>query len=121
MYATIIWAVCFISVIIIPIMSIVLGKIFRDNPPKEINRWKGYRTSRSMASQEAWDFANYTMGKRMFILGLWMLGITIVVHCLFIKASMVAISIETVSLVIAQSVASILITVSIEKLLKERF
>jgi len=30
---------------------------FRYNPPQEINPMMGYRTKRSMKSQEAWDFS----------------------------------------------------------------
>lgn len=36
---------------------IILGMVMKRYPPKEINDFYGYRTSRSKVSQEAWDFA----------------------------------------------------------------
>lgn len=39
-------------------MMLVLAFLFKRFPPKKINYWYGYRTPRSMRSQEAWDFAN---------------------------------------------------------------
>jgi uncharacterized membrane protein len=47
----------FIHLLIGPLM-LVLSYIFKRFPPKKINHWYGYRTSRSMRSQEAWDCAN---------------------------------------------------------------
>ncbi len=38
-------------------------------PPKKINGLYGYRTSRSMQSQEAWDFSQKYSTKIMLILG----------------------------------------------------
>lgn len=37
---------------------VLLAAIFKAFPPKKINMWYGYRTERSMQSQEAWDAAN---------------------------------------------------------------
>ncbi len=39
-------------------------------PPKTINGLYGYRTSRSMQSQEAWDFSQKYSSKIMLILGI---------------------------------------------------
>ncbi|QOI97015.1 MAG: SdpI family protein [Flammeovirgaceae bacterium] len=39
-------------------LMLVLSFLFKQFPPKKINHWYGYRTPRSMRSQEAWDFAN---------------------------------------------------------------
>lgn len=44
--------------LLIPLMMIGVGLLFKNNSPKKINWVYGYRTSRSMASQEAWDYAN---------------------------------------------------------------
>lgn len=58
--------------LLIPIMMMVFGWIFLRRPPREINGVYGYRTSRSMASKEAWDFAHRYFGKIWFWLGLGM-------------------------------------------------
>ncbi len=47
-----------ISHIVIGPLLTIIGVIVKYNPPKKINSLYGYRTSRSMKSQEAWDVAN---------------------------------------------------------------
>jgi uncharacterized membrane protein len=39
-------------------LLLVLSFLYKKFPPKKINQFYGYRTSRSMKSQEAWDCAN---------------------------------------------------------------
>jgi uncharacterized membrane protein len=39
-------------------LILVLALVFKRLPPRKINRWYGYRTPRSMRSQEAWNRAN---------------------------------------------------------------
>ena len=54
---------------IIPILTgplvIIIMLITLKYPPRNINSIYGYRTKRSMASQEAWDFAQPYSGKLM--------------------------------------------------------
>ena len=59
---------------LIPLTMIGFGWIFLNKPPKNINGIYGYRTARSMASKEAWDFAHKYMGKLWFRLG-WVCAI----------------------------------------------
>lgn len=51
------------TVLILPVLMVVFGQIFRTHPPKDINWVYGYRTKRSTSSQEAWDFAHAHIGK----------------------------------------------------------
>jgi len=37
---------------------LAVGLIYKFFPPKKINNWYGYRTARSMNSQEVWEYAN---------------------------------------------------------------
>ena len=46
------------------------GVVFWMYPPKKINEFYGYRTTRSRKSQEAWDFAQKYSAKMMTVLGL---------------------------------------------------
>lgn len=55
-------------------LFIVLGYYFAKFPPKKINNFYGYRTPRSMKSQEAWDFAQVYGAKKMMVAGLIMLA-----------------------------------------------
>ena len=48
-------------------LMLVLTFIFKRFPPKKINHLYGYRTPRSMRSQEAWDFANRFSGRALVI------------------------------------------------------
>lgn len=121
MSGSVLWLICLFAVLIVPLMMVILGKIYKDNPPKEINNVKGYRTRRSMASQEAWNYANKLMGKIQFTVGLCMLIVSVIVHLLFLNASLNAISIETVALVLVQSLVLVLSNVPVEKSLKEKF
>lgn len=54
--------VVFIIGVLLSILTI-LGVLLFNNPPKEINPWYGYRTSKSMKSKANWDFANKLAGK----------------------------------------------------------
>lgn len=91
---------------LIPAVMIFFGIFFKYNPPKNINGISGYRTTRSMKSQQTWDFAQaYYAGISLFsgivmfipsiILmfvfkqdycsaSLWIVGIQVVVICLSI-------------------------------------
>ncbi len=43
----------------------LLAKVFRIWPPRKVNAWYGYRTWRSMRSQEAWDEAQRYSARAM--------------------------------------------------------
>ena len=49
--------------LLIPLSMVFFGWRFTHRPPKDINGWYGYRTRRSMASQQAWDFAHKYIGR----------------------------------------------------------
>jgi uncharacterized membrane protein len=48
---------------------IVAGLIMLQSPPRKINIWYGYRTSRSRQSQAHWDFAQRYSSKLMTRIG----------------------------------------------------
>jgi uncharacterized membrane protein len=58
-----------IPIIVSPIF-IIAGLLLWLKPPKKINHIYGYRTSISMKSQEAWDYAQVLSGKQMVYMGL---------------------------------------------------
>ena len=51
------------TVLMLPVIMVIFGWVFRTHPPKDINWVYGYRTKRSVSSQEAWDFAHAHIGK----------------------------------------------------------
>jgi len=55
--------------LLIPIVITGIGLLCRYKPPRRINAIYGYRTARSMASQEAWDTAHCLYGHIMLRVG----------------------------------------------------
>ena len=56
------------------------GAVFWAYPPRQINEFYGYRTTRSRKSQEAWDFAQKYSAKMMTVLGLVALIVAAAAH-----------------------------------------
>lgn len=71
-----------VTSLLIPIITILIGLFFTYHPPKEINSLYGYRTARSMASQEAWDAAHSISGRVYLRLGLAITAIVITINLL---------------------------------------
>ena len=111
-----------ICVVLVPIIAIITGYKMKTKPPKEINNTVGYRTRRSKASQEAWDFANVYCGKNTFIYGIVSLPVSIAFYALLtvsahwgeLLAMLVVILVQTVTMTIAMIVPT-------EMKLKEKF
>ena len=55
--------VMYLMLFIVPAILFIVGTIMKKKTPKKINGLVGYRTARSMASQEAWDYANARMAE----------------------------------------------------------
>lgn len=52
-------------------LFMAISVIFKLYPPKKINNFYGYRTTRSVKSQQAWDFAQRYSAKKMIMAGLF--------------------------------------------------
>ena len=98
----------------VPILMLVTGIVFQKHAPKEINGFIGYRTRRSMQSQEAWDYANKRMGEIWLALGVILLVVSIPLTLLFAENGL------TIAM-IAQVVALILSIIPVEVELKAKF
>lgn len=66
------------SNLILPVLMIVIGKVFVKKPPGKINGIYGYRTRRSMKNQDAWNFAHCYCGKLWWKAGWVMLPLSVV-------------------------------------------
>ncbi len=62
--------VYWVSDLIFPVILLITGLLMSKYPVKKINSGVGYRTSRSMASQEAWDYANTRFPKIYLVTGI---------------------------------------------------
>ena len=57
------WLFTLVTVLLIPGCMLYFGRRFQQKPPERINSGYGYRSTRSMRSQEAWDFAQVYSGR----------------------------------------------------------
>lgn len=62
----------------LPVLMILIGKLFVKNPPNKINNIYGYRTSRSMKNQDTWNFAHLYCGKLWWKIGWSMLPLSVI-------------------------------------------
>ena len=72
------WVFMTICNLMIPVMMIVIGKVFIKKPPKTINGIYGYRTSRSKKNQDTWNFAHFYCGKLWWKIGWVMLPLAVI-------------------------------------------
>lgn len=64
--------------ILIPLIMILFGALLRNNPPKEINNYYGFRTKRSMRNIQTWEFANRYFGSLWLREGIFTLAMALV-------------------------------------------
>ena len=56
------WIFMFCSDLLVPVVMLAGSWWFLKKPPRQINRFYGYRTMRSMRNQDTWDFAHRCCG-----------------------------------------------------------
>ena len=107
--------------LIIPAAMIGCGRLLQKKPPKNINGAFGYRTTRSMKSQDAWDFAQVYCGRLWARLGLALLPLS-VVPLLFVRGRDMAVIGNTAIIVAAVQLIPFLGSiVPVERALKKTF
>lgn len=96
----------FASCMLVPVIILVIALVSKARPQQDINSMIGYRSSRSMASQENWDKAQQLMAKYLLAAGV-VLTVVSLVFAVFIvnrltgSAPFIAIAILTVIQVVA--------------------
>lgn len=71
------WIFMLFMDLLIPLLMVGLGKLLAKHPPKRINGVSGYRTKRSMKTQETWEFAHRYFGNLWFRLGLVLIPLSV--------------------------------------------
>lgn len=107
--------------LLMPALMTVFGWVFLHRPPREINGMYGYRTSRSMASKEAWNFAHEYMGKLWFRLGLALFPLTVLAMLPCLGRGEGAVGIWGGSLCLVECALMMLPIIPTEKALKRTF
>ncbi len=117
-----IWILMFCTILLLPIILIVIGWIFKKyTPPYSKNAFFGYRTKMSKLNPETWEFAHKHFGKNSFVLGVIMLPISILSLLAYINADSETIAIVGTVVVSIQAVVFICAIFPTEKALKENF
>lgn len=59
-----------IVVLVLPVISLAIGLLWRSHPPQKINALYGYRTRMSMKNEDTWSFAHAYCRKFCLYFGL---------------------------------------------------
>ena len=116
------WVFMLAMNLLIPAVMIGFGRMMEKKPPREINSIYGYRTKRSMKSQDTWDFAHEYCGRLWWKWGwalvpLAVLGQALTLLCPDVQSmcnwSLVPTTAETVALMVS--------IIPVERALKQNF
>ena len=110
-----------ICTLLIPAVQLLAGWAMRFHAPKKINAWVGYRTTRSMQSKAAWEFANWYCGKLWMLVGSVMLAVSGLAYLGFLFLPEQA-EILLLAVMIGVQILVLLLTIPpVERALKKNF
>ena len=115
------WLFLTICNLMIPVLMIVIGKVFIKNPPKTINGIYGYRTSRSRKNQDTWNFAHLYCGKLWQKVGWVMLPLSILGMLPAIEKSDNIVGELGAVVVVVECIALIMTVFIVERALAKKF
>ena len=109
------FAIC----MLVPVIILVVALITKAIPNKEINSTFGYRSKKSMSSQENWDKAQELMSKYFLIIGIVLTVISIIAGLIIInRFEMPVMMVAVTVLVLIQVLATIVVIPLVESQLK---
>ena len=108
-------------ILLLPLMMAGFGLLLMKNPPKKINSVYGYRTRRSVRSQETWDFAHYFFGKLWLVCGLVSIPVFLIPICLVLGKSEQVISMTGLIVLGLQTLLMLVTIILTERALKKNF
>ena len=115
------WIFMLVMDLIIPAAMIGCGRLLQARPPKNINATFGYRTTRSMRSQDAWDFAQTYCGRLWVRLGLALLPLSVIPLLFVLGRDMAVIGNTAIIIAAIQLVPFLGSIVPVERTLKKTF
>jgi len=115
------WIFTLIFALIIPLCMLGIGHHFIKNHPGAINSGFGYRTTRSMKSVEAWQFAHRHIGNTWRKAGLIMLPLSVVAMLFTLGKSVDFTGIYSCVLCGIQLVVMLVSIIPTERALKRKF
>ncbi len=73
------WVFMIVADMVMPLLMVIMGRVFVKHPPKTINNVYGYRTVLSRKNQQTWDYAHDCCGRLWQKTGLVMCLLTLLV------------------------------------------
>lgn len=111
------WVIFFMNYLI-PITVTLIGFWLLVRPPKPGSGWFGHYSARSMASKEAWKYAQKSYGKKSLLMGIIALAISILLNVAFGASARAAVNFVDLAIGVIVLVAPYAM---VEKELKRRF
>lgn len=115
------WLFCTASCLLVPAVMLYFGWRFLKKPPKHINSFYGYRTSRSMKNQQTWDFAHQVCGRLWFRWGLVLLPLSLLAMLLVPGKDAEELGLWLMGVTVIQVVVLLGSIVPVERALKKNF
>lgn len=115
------WLFCTASCLLVPAVMLYFGWRFLKKPPKHINSFYGYRTSRSMKNQQTWDFAHQVCGRLWFRWGLVLLPLSLLAMLLVPGKDAEELGLWLMGVTVIQVVVLLGSIVPVERTLKKNF
>jgi uncharacterized membrane protein len=106
----------FLPQLVLSVVFIIAGLLMAKYPPRKINPLYGYRTRRSMQSQEAWNYAQRVSSRRIVLSGI--AGIFV-----FIAAWMLEFNegIQVILMIATLFLSLVYVVYNVERNLKKKF
>ncbi len=115
------WIFMLLCDLLMPSVMIAFGRIFLKHPPKNINSFYGYRTSRSMKNRDTWDFAHRYCGRLWFRCGLILLPLSVIPLLFVLRADVDTVGTVGMVVCLLQLLPLILSIIPTERALKRTF
>lgn len=115
------WLFTLATALLIPGCMLYFGRRFQKKPPEKINGGYGYRSARSMRSQEAWDFAQMYSGRFWFRAGRPAMAVSLVWMLLLLGRDIGTVGTFTMVLTGLQMLPLLAVIPATERALKRKF
>ena len=107
--------------LLIPVIMLVFGWLFRRQAPKKINVWYGYRSARSMKNEDTWVFAHQHIGRTWMLVGAVLLVISVIPMIAVYGKDDDTVGVVSLVLLFVQMLPMIMSLIPTERALKRTF
>ena len=114
------WILCLFLLMIAPYLTVEAG-ILRIKKCAALGAGRGYRSQLSMASQEAWDYAQKLCSKRYIIGGIAMAAAALLLIRLAPTDTLTNLYVFTAAIALFEVVTVIMLIASVETSLRKRY